>query len=164
MDRIHVNIFQKEGIIIFHMYQKLSVIALVTVLFFGIAAAIEEKNPSGTVSIESTSVGIVGLGINWGDGKLKFKGKEYHFSMSGISLVDFGISKVSAKGEVYDLKKVSDLSGNYVAIKVALSLGVGVGGIRMQNQNGVILRLDATHKGIKLALGPKGVTLKLKET
>ncbi len=30
-----------------HMYQKLSVIALVAVLFFGIAAAIEEKTHLG---------------------------------------------------------------------------------------------------------------------
>jgi len=96
MDRIHVNIFQKAGIIIIHMYQKLSVIALVTVLFFGIAAAVEEKTSSGTVAIESTSVGVVGVGFNWGDGKLKFKGKEYHFSMSGLSLLDFGVSKVTA--------------------------------------------------------------------
>ncbi len=146
-----------------NMYQKLSGIALVTVLLFGIAAAIEEKTPSGTISIASTSVGIVGVGINWGEGHIKFKGKEYHFSMKGLSLLDFGISKVSAKGEVYDLKKVSDLSGDYVGLKVGISLGGGVGGVRMQNQNGVIIRMDSTHKGIKLNLGPKGVTLKLKE-
>ena len=103
------------------------------------------------------------MGISWGDGHLKFKGKEYHFSMSGFSLLDFGLTKVSAKGEVYDLNNVSDLSGNYVGVKVSLSLGGGAGGVRMQNQNGVILRLDFTQKGIKLALGPKGVTLKLKE-
>ena len=70
---------------------------------------------------------------------------------------------MSAKGEVYDLKKVSDLSGNYVGLKVGISLGGGVGGVRMQNQNGVIIRLDSTKKGIKLNLGPSGVTLKLKE-
>ena len=146
-----------------YMYRTLSVTALVTVLFFGIAAAIEEKNPSGTVTIESTSVGLVGVGITWGDGTLKFKGKEYHFSMSGFSLIDFGVTKVSAKGEIYDLKKVSDLSGNYVGVKVSLSLGGGAGGVRLQNQNGAIIRLDFTQKGIKLALGPKGLTLKLKK-
>ncbi len=146
-----------------HMYRTLSVIALVMVLLFGIAAAIEDKTPSGTVSIESTSAGIVGVGISWGEGHIKFKGKVYHFSMSGLSLLDFGVSKVSAVGEVYDLKKVSDISGNYVGVKVGISLGGGVGGVRMQNQNGVIIRLDSTKKGIKLNLGPSGVTLKLKE-
>jgi len=161
MDRIHVNIFQKEDIFMIHMYRMLSGIALVTVLFFGIAAAIEEKTPSGTISVASTSVAI-GVGISWGEGHLKFNGKEYHFSMSGLSLVDLGISKVSAKGEVYDLKKVSDLSGNYVGLKVGIALAGGVGGVRMQNQNGVIIRLDSTQKGIKLNLGPSGVTLKLK--
>ncbi len=145
-----------------HIYRTLSGIALVVVLFFGIAAAIEEKTPSGTISIESTSVAI-GVGISWGEGHIKFKGKEYHFSMSGLSIVDFGISKVSAVVEVYDLKKVSDLSGNYVGLKVGISLGGGVGGVRMQNQNGVILRLDSTQKGVALTLGPKGVTLELKE-
>ena len=145
-----------------HMYRTLSGIALVTVLLFGIAAAIEEKTPSGTISITSTSVAI-GVGISWGEGHIKFKGKEYHFSMSGLSLVDVGVSKVSAVGEIYDLKKVSDLSGNYVGVKTGMALGGGVGGVRMQNQNGVIIRLDSTQKGVALNLGPKGVTLKLKK-
>ncbi len=145
-----------------HVYRTLSGIVLVTFLLFGIAAAIEEKKPSGTISVASTSVAI-GIGVSWGDGTLKFNGKEYHFSMSGLSLVDIGISKVSAVGEVYDLKKVSDLSGNYVGVKTGIALGGGVGGVRMQNQNGVILRLDSTQKGVALNLGPKGVTLKLKK-
>ncbi len=103
------------------------------------------------------------MGINWGDGTLKFNGKEHYFSMSGLSLLDFGISKVSAKGEVYDLKKVSDFSGNYVGIKTGIALAGGIGGVRMQNQNGVILRMDSTQKGVKLNLGPGSVSLKLKE-
>ncbi len=48
-----IKFFRRRTILRFTC-TELSVIALVTVPFFGIAAAVEEKNPSGTVTIEST--------------------------------------------------------------------------------------------------------------
>ena len=71
--------------------------------------------------------------------------------------------RLEITGSCRSLVDLTARQGNYVGLKVGISLGGGVGGVRMQNQNGVILRLDSTQKGINLNLGPKGVTLKLKE-
>ena len=52
---------------------------------------------SGTVRIESTSIAL-GIGVTWGDGVLTYEGKEYHFSVSGLSVVDLGVASVTRDG------------------------------------------------------------------
>ena len=121
-----------------------------------------QETPVGKVALESKSI-AVGIGVSWGDGKLQYQDKEYAFSINGLSVIDLGISKASATGEVFNLKKVSDFSGNYVAAQAGAEVGAGAGAIAMKNQNGVVMRLTGTGTGVKLALGPKGVDVKLKQ-
>ena len=120
-----------------------------------------QDKPSGTVRIESKSI-AVGVGVSWGDGKLTYQGKDYVFSVSGLSVVDVGISKVTATGEVFNLKKVEDFSGNYVAAAAGATVAAGAGAIAMQNQNGVVMQVTGTAKGLQFTLAPKGVEVKLK--
>ena len=122
----------------------------------------ESPKPSGKVSIVSKSVAI-GVGVSWGDGKLSFKGKEYAFSIDGLSLVDFGISKASAVGEVYNLTDVAKFPGTYVAAEAGFALAGGMGGVALRNQEGVVIHVRSTSKGAKLQLGPAGLTIKLKQ-
>lgn len=136
---------------------------LTTGLVLLLAATVSaQEKPSGQVSLESKSI-AAGVGVNWGDGKLLYQGKEYPFSISGLSVVDVGISKVTATGDVYNLKKVSDFSGNYVAAQGGAAVGGGGGGVSMRNQHGVVMNLTGTGTGVKLALGAKGVDVKLKK-
>jgi hypothetical protein len=78
------------------------------------ATAPAQSNTSGTVSVESKAVAL-GVGVSWGDGTLTYRGKQHKFSVEGLSVLDLGVSKVSAKGEVSDLKKLEDFAGTYVA-------------------------------------------------
>ena len=121
-----------------------------------------QETPVGKVTLESKTV-AVGIGVSWGDGKLVYQDKEYTFSVSGLSVVDLGISKASATGDVFNLKKISDFSGNYVAAQASAALAAGAGAVAMKNQNGVVMQLTGTGTGVKLALGPKGVDVKLKQ-
>jgi hypothetical protein len=130
-------------------------LALVT----GVAA--QDDKPSGTVQMESTSV-AVGIGVSWGDGTLTYGGNQHKFSVSGLSVIDLGISKVTAKGEVFNLKKLEDFSGNYVAAQAAGTLGGGAGVVAMRNQNGVVIKLTSTSTGVQLTLAGEGVNVKLK--
>jgi hypothetical protein len=137
-------------------------------LFFLVAAlaatalAAQNPNPSGKISIESTSI-AAGVGVSWGDGVLSFKGKQYRFSVDGLSLVDWGISKASAVGEVYNLTDVSKLNGNYLAGEAGFALVGGMGGVSMRNEAGVVLILRSVSKGAKLQLGPSGLKITLKQ-
>ncbi|HUK40848.1 MAG TPA: hypothetical protein VLX11_07390 [Candidatus Acidoferrales bacterium] len=142
--------------------RTVSRIALFLVLALATTAVpAQSPNPSGKVSIDSTSI-AAGIGVSWGDGILSFQGKQIHFSVDGLTLVDFGISKASAVGEVYNLTDPSKFAGNYVAGEAGFALGGGMGGISMRNQNGVIMVLRSVSQGARLQLGPSGLNIKLK--
>jgi hypothetical protein len=137
-------------------------IGVVTVVALGLvtAAVAQDKKPSGTVTLEGKSV-AVGVGVSWGDGTLTVDGKQHKFSVTGLSVVDVGVSKVSAKGEVYDLNRLEDFSGTYVAAQAGATIAAGAGAIALQNQNGVSMVLTGTSMGAQLTMAAKGVDVKL---
>jgi len=135
------------------------VVAAALVCFGGVAAA--DDKPSGTVTIESTSVAL-GIGVSWGDGKLQYKGKTYAFSVKGLSVVDVGISKVSARGKVFHLKKLEDFAGTFAAAQAGATVGGGMSVVALRNQNGAVLELTSTQTGVKFTLAGEGIEVKLK--
>jgi hypothetical protein len=133
---------------------------LFSVIVFAPTAALAQSTPSGTVSIETTSI-AAGIGLSWGNGKLNFNGKQYRFSIDGVTLVDFGISKASAAGEVYNLTDLAKFEGNYVAAEASFALGGGMGGLSLRNPNGVVMHLNSVSQGARLQLGSSGMSIKL---
>ncbi len=99
------------------------VMAAALVCVGGMAAA--DDTPSGSVTIESKSVAL-GIGASWGDGKLNYEGKTHDFSVKGLSVIDLGVSKVSARGKVFNLKKLEDFSGTYAAAQAGAAVGGGM--------------------------------------
>jgi hypothetical protein len=118
--------------------------------------------PSGKISIESNSIALA-VGVNWGDGRLIFKGKHQLFAVNGLTLVDIGIAKASAVGEVYNLTDVSKFEGTYLAGEAGFASAGTMGGIFMRNKNGVVLHLRGDSEEALLQLAPSGVTIKLKK-
>ena len=81
-----------------------------------------QSDTSGKVTLESKSVAL-GVGVSWGDGVLEYRGKKYPFTVEGLSVLDLGVAKVSARGEVQNLKKLEDFNGNYVLAAAAGAAG-----------------------------------------
>ena len=125
------------------------------------AVAAEKATPSGKVTMQSTSI-AAGIGVTWGDGKLTFKGKEYPFSIDGLTLVDWGISKAQANGDVYNLTDPAKLGGTYLAAEAGLTLAGGMGGMVLRNQDNVVLHLRSVSQGARLQLGTSGLIIKMK--
>lgn len=146
-----------KGIQTFSRFGWVLVLVLATTAF-----AADNPEPSGKIAIESRSISV-GIGVSWGDGTLSFKGHDYRFSIKGLTLVDFGIAKANAVGEVYNLTDPSMLNGTYVAAEAGFALAGGMGGMSLRNQNGVILHLHSVSQGAKLQLGPAGMTITLKK-
>jgi hypothetical protein len=126
------------------------------------APAQNNTSTKGTVTLESTSV-AVGVGVSWGDGILDYRGKKYKFSVKGLDVLDLGVAKVTAKGNVGKLTKLEDFNGNYVLSSAGAAVGGGAGAAALKNQNGVEMTLTATGKGVKFSLGQGGVDVKLKD-
>jgi len=140
---------------------KMIGIALSSLLMVSALAIAQDGPPSGKVWMESRSVAI-GIGVSWGDGKLTFQGKDHVFDVKGLSVIDLGVSKVTATGEVFNLAKLSDFTGNYVAGQAGATVGGGAGAVIMKNQNGVVMKLTSTGQGVQLTLAGSGVDVKLK--
>ena len=134
------------------------IVCMLTVNF----AVAEETTPSGTITMESHSVAL-GFGVNWGHGTLKFKGKEYKFKINGLSVVDLGVSNVSAAGEVYHLRHLSDFAGTYNAASAGIAVGGGVGASYLENQHDVVLKITSKKQGVQFTLAAEGLRVKLLE-
>ena len=116
--------------------------------------------PDATLDI-SGSRGAVGVGYVQASGTLHFQGQDYPVRVQGLTVGEVGGGTFTAAGEVYDLRKLSDLDGNYVAASAGAALGGGGDGAAMQNQNGVVIELRATTQGADLNLSVDGFALKL---
>ena len=148
------------------MRKKLTFVnlALAVMLLFTatcVVAQLQEPYPIGEVTIETTQV-AAGIGFTWGDGTLKFKGKTYAFAINGLNVAAVGISKISAKGDAYNLKDASDLAGNYVAAGAGLAVIKGKAGLVMRNANGVVINLLSDQTGAQLSLGADGMKITMK--
>ena len=137
--------------------------ALLGVMFLGLMATAVAKppTPSGTLTIATTSI-AVGIGVNWGTGVLTTHGQRYSFTVQGLEVGGVGVSKVQAVGQVYNLRKVADFSGTYVAVGADAAVGGGAGILTMRNQHGVVVNLQSTQQGLKLTAGVEGITMTLK--
>jgi hypothetical protein len=118
--------------------------------------------PMGFVTIEITSVGVV-AGIQWGKGVLTYKGKQYTFKVKGMQLASVGISKVTAKGEVYNLFGIAEFPGQYAAIGAGATFIKGKEAQTFENQKGVKIVLSGTPKGLNLNIGPGGFYIEMEQ-
>jgi hypothetical protein len=116
--------------------------------------------PSGTIRLETTSV-AAGIGVSWGKGTLTVGDVERRIEVSGLSVVDVGVSRVTATGEVWGLDDLSKFDGTYYGVDLGVAVGGGGAGVAMRNQNGVFIRLRATQQGVRLSIATQGTTLKL---
>jgi hypothetical protein len=135
-------------------------LSLVSLMITGSAPA--QGDTTGKVTLESTAV-AVGIGVTWGEGTLVYRGKQHKFTVKGLDVLDLGISKVNAEGEVTGLKKVEDFEGAYVTAAAGGAVGGGAGIAALQNENGVEMALKATGQGVRLTAAKAGVEIKLKK-
>ena len=115
---------------------------------------------TGTLRLESSSI-AAGIGVSWGNGVLTVDGVDHPFSVSGLSVVDLGISRVTASGEVFGLKKLEDFDGTYQGVALGVAVGGGSEVVAMRNEKGVFIRMRAGQQGVRLSLATKGTTLRL---
>ena len=120
-----------------------------------------QDSVSGKVALQSTSV-AAGVGVQWGDGRLTYKGKQYSFALQGLEVVGVGYAQVKAEGTVYNLTKLKDFEGVYVSGEAGATVGTNASSVVMQNPNGVKIALRSLQQGAKLTLAAGGVNIELK--
>ena len=84
------------------------------------------------------------------------------FTVRGLSVVDVGLADIEGAGDVYNLRRVEDFPGNYVAAAAGATLAGGVNAAVLENQKGVRIYFHSTTQGLKLNLSANGVAVSLK--
>ena len=125
----------------------------------GLVAA-QGRKPDATLTLSEGSV-AAGIGFSWGKGTLSYQGKTHPVKVEGLAVGELGITRATATGEVFNLKKLADFSGNYVAGGAEGTVGGGAGISTMKNQNGVVIELKSTTQGANLKLAAEGIKLAL---
>ncbi len=137
-----------------HSLKTLGTLWISTALFATALATAAVKNaPDGKVAIDETQFSLI-VGGSSGEGKLMYKGGEHEFKLSGLSVgANVGAAKVSAVGEVYDLKDLSKFAGTYTKFDASATLGGGVGALYLKNENGVVMKLTSRNEGLQINVG-----------
>ena len=116
---------------------------------------------TGTMTMQIKSADV-GLGYTWGQGRLRFNHRSYPFSIEGGTIAAVGFSTITGNGTVYNLHRVKEFEGTYGAMHGEATLGQGLGGLVLENKNGVRIKIETITKGARLASSAQGLTFKLK--
>lgn len=135
-------------------------LGLATSGFAAQQAAVER--PDATIDFSGGTFAL-GIGFSWGGGTLHYKGKDYPIKVSGMSLGKVGATKATARGNVYNLKRLRDFDGNYTSTGVGMTLAGGRSATAMKNQHGVKVAAYSTTKGLDVTIGGAGVDMSIKK-
>jgi len=127
-------------------------------LLLVVPALAEDKAPDATIRLSEGSV-AAGIGWSWGRGEISYMGKTYNVKIEGLSVAEVGITKATATGSVYNLKKVEDLSGVYAAAGAEGTAGKGAGVSSLRNEKGVVINLKSETKGANIKIAASGLKL-----
>ena len=127
-------------------------------LFTNVASAAD-----GTINLTLYKAGFI-VGGSGGSGTLKFKGKQYPVDIGGVSLgATIGVSKAELIGEVYNMKKPSDIEGTYTAGQAGVAVAGGSKVAELKNSKGVVLKVKGKQIGLEFALDLSGMQVSLKK-
>jgi outer membrane protein OmpA-like peptidoglycan-associated protein len=139
--------------------------ALGLALVLGSAAYAATEPATSEAEFTFNSVGV-GVGFNWGEGKLTYKdGRKVPFKVNryGYKILDVGLFTTSPSGTVYNLEDPEDFGGLYTAIQGSAALIGGGTALRLQNENGVVVHLTGVAWGLGATLATEGFEVELGE-
>jgi hypothetical protein len=115
---------------------------------------------SARVSMSGGWAGL-GVGVNWGHGVLAHEGHEYPFSITGISIGDFGGAAVTASGTAHNLNRAEDFNGRYTGAKSRVTVVAEGSAVTTRNEHGVTSDLVIATAGLKLAFRLGGIRVEI---
>jgi hypothetical protein len=135
-------------------------VTVALVLALSVAPAQAQK-ADATISID-VNTAAAGLGASWGRGVVTYGPKTYAFKVRGLNVLTAGMQKLQANGQVFNLKAIDDLEGEYQkADKAGITFIKKENmGLVVKNDKGVVLNLKAVKKGLELDLVSEGLTIR----
>jgi len=119
--------------------------------------------PDARVEMTNWQVGYIGQ-VGWGSGVLIYRGRRLPFRVRSAGVGGLGVARVTAVGEVFDMRDVSLFPGTYAQARGGMVVpGAQMTGfVWLQNANGVRIRLRPRRTGLALQLGADGVLIEMR--
>jgi hypothetical protein len=134
---------------------------VVLVICAGLATSSHAQAP-GYVRVVFAKAGLI-AGAGGGRGVLTYRGRDYPFRVSGLSLgVTIGASAMRLTGRVSGLREVKDFAGTYDAVGGGGAFVGGVGGVQLTNKKGVIITLQGIEAGMEFAANRSAIRISLR--
>jgi hypothetical protein len=138
---------------------RLAVVALFAVV---LPATSSFAQAPGYVRVKLVKAGLM-VGAGAGSGVLTYRGRDYPFRVSGLSLgVTAGASVSRLEGWASGIRQVSDFAGTYSSAGGGGAFVGGFGGIQLGNEKGVNIALQGPRAGMEFAANLTGVRISLK--
>lgn len=138
---------------------RLAVIALFAVVFSTLPSLAQAP---GFVRVKLLKAGLM-VGAGGGSGVLTYRGRDYPFTVSGLSLgVTAGGSVSRLEGWASGIKQVSDFAGTYSSVGAGGALVGGAGGVRLGNEKGVVIALRGPKAGMEFAANVSRIAISLR--
>ena len=116
-----------------------------------------------TPSLAQASGHVLLVGGGVGSGVLTFRGRDYPFRVSGLSLgVAAGASVSRLDGWASGIRQVSDFAGTYDSVGGGGAFVGGFGGVQLRNEKGVGIALQGPRAGMEFAANLSEIRISLK--
>jgi hypothetical protein len=115
---------------------------------------------TGTVRFKLFKVGFI-VGAGGGSGTLTYNGVVYPLKVGGVSIGTIGIAGMDLVGTASNLRTASDIAGTYGAASASVAVAGGGKVAQLQNEKGVILKVQGVEIGLEASLNLGGLTIAL---
>jgi len=141
-----------------------SAVRVAAIAFFAVVIPTTSSfaQASGYVRVKFVKASLM-LGAGSGNGVLTYRGRNYPFSVSGVSLgVTAGGSVSRLEGWASGIRQVSDFAGSYSSVGAGGALVGGAGGVRLGNDKGVVIALRGPKAGMEFAANISRIAISLR--
>jgi hypothetical protein len=133
----------------------------ILVLFVAGSPTPLQAQAMGEVSVVFGKAALI-VGAGAGRGVLTYRGRDYSFRVSGLSLgLTAGASAMRLTGRASGIRDVKDFAGTYDAVGGSGVLVGGAGGVQMTNAKGVTISLQGLGAGLEFATNRSGIRISL---
>ena len=137
-------------------------VGLITLLAVALPQAPALAQASGPVRIKIVKAGLI-VGAGAGSGVLTYRGRNYPFRVTGVSLgITAGASISRLDGWASGIREIGDFAGTYSSVGGGGALIGGLSGVHLRNDKGVTMVLQGPKAGLELAANLSQITIALR--
>lgn len=143
---------------------RLVVMSLAAIGLFALTVPVTPSSAQapGHVRVKLVKAGLM-VGAGGGSGVVTYRGRDYPFRVSGLSLgVAAGASISRLEGWATGIKQISDFAGTYSSVGGGGAFVGGFGGVQLSNDKGVRIALQGLRAGMEFAGNVSGIKISLK--